>query len=254
MPAPVTTAVILAAGMGRRLGDLARQKPKGFLELDGQPIVERSLRTLREFGIRRILLVTGYRADLYEALAAANPGTETVHNECYADSGSMYSLARAADVLDEDFLLLESDLVYEKRAIASALAAPAESCVLLSGPTQSGDEVYVEVRHGRVWHLSKKPTDLQTIDGEFVGINRISREMWKEMMAEGRRLMAGNPNVEYDSACMASLAKRYPVGYVRVDDLQWAEIDDGDHLNRVIHRVLPAIRASDARYFPAAST
>ncbi len=250
MPHPVSTAVILAAGMGRRLGDLAQQKPKGFLVLDGQPIVERSLRILQAFGIRRILIVTGYQAAWYETLAAAHAGIHTVHNERYAESGSMFSLARAAGLVDEDFLLLESDLIYEKRAIAATLAAPAENCVLLSGPTRSGDEVYVEVRGDKVWNLSKKPAELTSIGGEFVGITKVSRAMWTELLAEGNRLMDRNPNVEYDSGCLAALAKRYPVGCLRVDDLCWAEIDDEQHLQRARQQVLPAIHAHDARHFP----
>lgn len=252
MRPPISTAVILAAGMGRRLGDLAHQRPKGFLALGGPTIIEESILKLRSFGLQRIILVTGFMAALYDELAGRLAGVETVHNAQFAQSGSMYSLARAAAAVRDDFLLLESDLIYEKRALRAALEAPTENAVLLSGPTGSGDEVYVEVRDGCIRHLSKRPADLPSVGGEFVGITKVSRAMWTEMLAEGRRLMDGNPNVEYDSGCLSALAKRYPIHAVKVADLQWAEIDDGSHLERARAQVWPAILANDRRYFPEA--
>ncbi len=113
----VRTAVILAAGQGTRLDELGRQAPKGFLHLGTRPIVEESIRRLEHVGIERILIVTGHLAEFYDRLAAQYRGLiETVHNPRFAETGSLASLTAARELLDEDFLLLESDLVYEPRA------------------------------------------------------------------------------------------------------------------------------------------
>ena len=65
----LTCAVILAAGRGQRLKSVLPDKPKGFIELDGLPIIERSIRQLKQAGLSEIIIVTGYAAGYYEALA-----------------------------------------------------------------------------------------------------------------------------------------------------------------------------------------
>jgi choline kinase len=135
----IQTAVILAAGMGTRLRDEVEDYPKGFLRLGEQPIIEESIQRLVAAGIRDIVIVTGHCADYYERLAAGQDGlVRTVHNPRFADSGSMYSLYCARDAVDDSFLLLESDLIYEQRALTELLIEPAPDAILLSGPTGAG--------------------------------------------------------------------------------------------------------------------
>ena len=99
----MNTAVILAAGMGTRLRAAHADMPKGFLELDGRPIVEDSIARLEQAGIRDIIIVTGYGSEHYDQLALRYAGlVRTAHNPRYAESGSMYSLYCARDVIDDD--------------------------------------------------------------------------------------------------------------------------------------------------------
>jgi choline kinase len=155
MAAP-KTAVILAAGMGTRLGSEWRLRPKGFLSLGERPIVEESLERLRRAEIDRVLIVTGHCNEYYDEIARRSGGmVETVHNARYQHSGSMYSLYLLKEMIHDDFLLLESDLIYEQRALTSAIKFPQDNCVLLSGLTGSSDEVFVELAAGRLVRMSK---------------------------------------------------------------------------------------------------
>src|ERR1700733_8601215 len=103
-------AVILAAGLGSRLGSAHAEKPKGFISIGGEPLIRRSVRLLLGEGIERIIIVSGHLAEYYEELKKDYPEIRTVRNERYADSGSMYSLWCARDLPAVPFLLLESDL------------------------------------------------------------------------------------------------------------------------------------------------
>jgi 2-aminoethylphosphonate-pyruvate transaminase len=250
MSKAIDTAIILAAGMGKRLGDAAGNRPKGFLQLGRTTIIEESVAKLAEFGVRRVVLVTGHLAEQYGLLFGGRRDVLTVRNERYADSGSMYSLYCARNEVRGDFLLLESDLVYEKRALDTVLRASGADCVLLSGKTGSGDEVYVETRGDRVWRLSKKREELAGVGGELVGISRISSTLFAMMLEEADRLFKRSLNVEYESGCLSAVAVRTPVGFAKVDDLQWAEIDDEAHLARAKSLVYPNIRRNDELYFP----
>ena len=237
-------AVILAAGRGVRLGELGLPRPKGFIELGGQPIIERSLDRLSALGVERVVIVTGHQAQFYRSLAARRPGIELVHNERYADSGSMYSLYLARDSVRGEFLLLESDLIYESRAL-DILRAHAPEALLVSGPTASGDEVYVEASGERLTGLSKRRAELTgEVIGELVGISRLSPACLGVMCAHAEPMFRDTLRVEYEQALVAA-AREMPVACPLVPDLAWAEIDDAQHLERARSRVFPRILERD---------
>jgi len=247
--AGVNLAVILAAGMGTRLRSSHSGMPKGFLALGEQPIIEESIARLRQAGIGRIIIVTGYYSDFYEELAAANSDISTVHNDKFADSGSMYSLWCARDRIDEGFLLLESDLVYEQRAL-TVLQEGSVDAVLLSGPTNAGDEVYVETEgDGPVGHLYNMSKDADALgadpSGELVGISRISPELFRYMREYAEmEFHADNLHVSYEEDALVHAGRQMHVPCPVVADLLWGEIDDASHLERVREMVYPAICAA----------
>ena len=250
------TAVIVAAGRGVRLGEMGTERPKGFIELGGKPIIERSLECLAAAGVRRTLIVTGHLPEYYRDLARRVPGIELLHNPDYADSGSMYTLYLARERIGADFVLLESDLVYERRALDVLYAAPGADTLLTSGPTQSGDEVYVEAEHGRLTGLSKKRSALRgTVIGELVGITRISLECLGAMCAHAERVFRESKHLEYEHALVAA-AKDVRIACPVIDDLAWTEIDNESHLARAQTRVFPEIVRRDYpsegnRWFPS---
>jgi 2-aminoethylphosphonate-pyruvate transaminase len=241
--AAIDTAVILAAGRGTRLAGHVQDYPKGFLRLGEKPIIEESIDRLVAAGISDILIVTGHCAGHYRELAARRAGlVRVVHNERYADSGSMYSLWCARDLVHKSFLLLESDLVYEPRALQCLLNEPAADAVLLSGRTQAGDEVYVEVREGRLRNMSKQPAALDGPPaGELVGISKISAELFRLMCVIADRAFATTLHFDYETDCLVAAGHQRAIVCPVVADLVWGEIDDPSHLARVRDSVYPEI-------------
>jgi 2-aminoethylphosphonate-pyruvate transaminase len=245
---PLDTAVILAAGLGSRLKEHGKLQPKGFLRLGALPIIEESIARLRASGVTRIVIVTGHQREFYEALRERNAGLiETVHNPEYAESGSMYSLYCARERIDGDFLLLESDLIYERRALDVLLTDSRDNAVLLSGRTDAGDEVYVEAAGDTIRAMSKDKSQLGAdIAGELVGITKVSHALFVRMIADAERLFATTRHVAYETDCLVNVAQHYPVYYRLVPDLLWSEIDDAAHLERARTSIYPAIIRSDS--------
>jgi CTP:phosphocholine cytidylyltransferase-like protein len=99
----IREAVIVGAGLGSRLKDMTKDRPKGFLELDGMYLVEMSVRKLIEHGIERIIIGTGYCSEWYDELAKKYPAIETVHNANYAGTGSMGTLEVCAPLVRVTF-------------------------------------------------------------------------------------------------------------------------------------------------------
>jgi len=229
----VRKAVILAAGMGVRLKERGRQTPKGCLCLGEKPILEESILRLLAAGIQRIVIVTGHLAEQFEPLQARYRGVvQLVYNPHFADSGSMYSLYCARHCVDEDFLLLESDLVYERRALTTCLEHPSDSVVLLAGFSNSSDEVFVETRNGLLVAMSKNREHLgHEIPGEFVGV----------MLDTAAQRFAATRHMDYETECLVAAARVIPVSCHVVEDLIWCEIDDESHLARARELIYPTI-------------
>ena len=236
------SAVILAAGMGTRLREAHADMPKGFLQLRAQPIVEESVLRLQRAGITDIIIVTGYAAEHYEQLAARYEGLiRTVNNPKFADSGSMYSLYCARDLVDDDILLLESDLIYEARALDILIAHESPDAVLLSGPTGAGDEVYVEAPNGCLVAMSKDRNKLGSTAGELVGISKISRGLFALMRHVAAEAFEQSLHYDYETDCLVECARSWEIACPVVADLIWGEIDDPSHLQRAINELLPKL-------------
>jgi 2-aminoethylphosphonate-pyruvate transaminase len=238
----IQVAVILAAGMGVRLKEMGQSIPKGFLQFGNQPIIEESIERLQHCGIQKIIIVTGHLSEFYERLKERYSQVVTVHNPQYAESGSLCSLYCARELVGSDFLLLESDLIYEQRALETVLAFPKDNVILLSGATNAGDEVYVKTAGETIVAMSKNKADLgEQIAGELVGISKISHPLFQRMLQQAELMFKSSLKVDYESDGLVAVAQSYPVYYTVITDLLWGEIDDKQHLLRAKKEIYPAI-------------
>jgi 2-aminoethylphosphonate-pyruvate transaminase len=242
MNSKVTTAVILAAGLGSRLKHHTQAQPKGFLEVDGVSLIERSITTLLGAGITEIIIGTGYLHEHFEALKKKYP-LKTFRNADYSVTGSMYTLYVLKHLVSNPFLLLESDLLYDPDAIAYLQNDPLEDIILASGATQSGDEVFIQASDKKtLQQMSKNPSTLTHISGELVGISKLSVDTLNGMssFAEGS-FKNNNRMLNYEDA-MVGVASQRPIHIKVVKDLVWCEIDDENHLQRALTLIYPKIK------------
>ncbi len=237
----IISAVILAAGMGARLSETFDIKPKGFLQLGEKTIIEESIDKLIYYGITDILIVTGYNHEYYDQLAEKYLFVRTIKNSEFATTGSMHSLAIADKFIDSDFLLLESDLIYEHEAIRAAQNFSHDNCILLSGKTDSGDEVYVQGTSNRVSYISKIKNDKEELGGELVGISKISLDLYHRMVNHFWNKSEVNSRYDYEN-CMSDLSKTVTINYECIDNLIWSEIDDKSQLLRATEQIYPLIQ------------
>jgi len=245
----VKQAVILSAGLGMRLRPAYRETPKGLIPIGANTLMGRAVDMLHAFGIRDVVIVTGHLSEQYETFAAKRTGIRLVHNPHYLASSSMYSFFCARPLLTGEVLLLESDLIYEKRALEKILTSPQKDVVLLSGPTGAGDEVYVSAQNGRIDGISKHVTQLSSPLGEWVGICKVSAPLQTAMWAWAEARFRASLRGDYESDCMAEVAQSYAIGYEKIGDLAWSEVDDECQLRRMQHQIYPRVLEHDALYF-----
>jgi len=254
----INTAVILAAGMGIRLREVIGFCPKGLLEINGEALIDRSLQLLKREGIEKVIFVTGFQEELYHKHLKNQkniPNLEFVHSPRYADTGSMHSLYVARNYLKEDFLLLESDLLYEAFALKSVLNFEGSDVVLSSGKTGSKDEVYIygedneklveletksDIVYGEIKAISKQPRKNWIIKGELVGISKISMSFFSFMCSHHEANLIFPCNDHYEE-CISEVCAEKKIPYLRVNNLIWTEIDDQSHYDRAIKEIYPKI-------------
>jgi 2-aminoethylphosphonate-pyruvate transaminase len=243
-PLSDSVAVVLAAGLGSRLRAV-QEKPKGFVEIGGEPIIARSVRALQRAGLREFVFVVGWHADVYRVWGATGcPGAIFVDNPEYATTGSLCSLLLgAAAVPGRNLVVVESDLLYEPRAPELLLAAPDADTVLISGFTQSGDEVWAYERAPRqLGRLTKQRAAGAPPAGELVGLTRMSIGLVADLVIAARTLPA---SAHYEDGLNVAAETR-PVSLLPVSDLAWCEIDDPAHLARARQSVWPRVAAAEA--------
>lgn len=238
MTQTIETAVILAAGRGTRLQPFTFDIPKGFMPVGEERLIERSVRLLKENGIKNIIIGTGHLHEHYEKFAKEN-GLTTFMSPDFATTGSFHTLIFGSELIDGDFVLLESDLLYHSNAIRGLLNSDDKDVILCSGFTQSNDEVYVQVKDGELSNLSKKKEELDSIDAELVGIWKISEDLLSKLKTLHTSSENGR-NMDYEIA-IAQLSNEHAVNVLKIDNLAWCEIDNQEHLERAKRDILPRL-------------
>ena len=242
-----TTAFILAAGCGSRIRT-TWQSPKGILPFGQTTLIQRSLHLLRRAGMQLVKIAVGYRSEEYRRLLGHIPWIELVQIPQFASTDNMVSLSHLLSGLEESVLLLEGDLVYEARALTALLEEPADDVLLLSGPTDAGDEVWVFADDARsVRSLSKSNDHLPAATGEYAGISKISPALAR-ILLDALDVFAqhnGHRRMSYDTDALSVTASHWPIKACLVPDLIWGEVDTPEQLRRVTGPIEQALAAKE---------
>ena len=231
----VNKAVILLAGRNKNFNI-----PVSLLKITDITVIERMIETLNENGISDIILVVGYKSELIKEKLGNS--VTIVENQDYKWTGTMASLSKVEEYIKDDFLLIEGDIVIEKSGIKEIINHKIRDCILITTESGSGDEGFVEIKDDRVHKISKDIAQLNKIDGEMIGISKISYEFYSKMMELYRENKNPYMNYEY---MMLDVSKIYSLGYIKLDNLLWHEIDTLDHYNYVTSKLLDKIKKKE---------
>ena len=183
-------AIILAAGMASRLRPLTLHTPKSLLTIDGKSLLQRSMDALIQNGIKDFVIVTGYLHEKIEAFVkeqyADTISVKFIYNNVYDSTNNIYSLWLARPQAEgEDFLLLDSDLLYDPQIITEVMANKAANVLTLIKHDLGEEEMKVVTdADGVIKEISKtcNPSDAA---GESLGIEKIGKEysaaLYKEL-------------------------------------------------------------------------
>ena len=224
-------AVILAAGIASRLRPLTDTMPKCLLQIGERCLLQRTFDALIQNGIHDFVVVTGYRHNQIEDFLKANYAEQQIafiYNEVFDKTNNIYSLWLARpEVEGREFLLLDSDILFDPAIITRLLNAETESVLALNDHPLGEEEIKVIVDEaGKVKEISKVCSIPDAI-GESVGIERMSAAYSKALFAELQQMIQteGLDNVFYELAFERLIAQGHTFGVMDVTDLFSIELD-----------------------------
>jgi choline kinase len=239
-------AIILAAGIGQRMGEFAAGRPKCLLQFNGMSLLRRHLRVLGHYGVDRVHVVTGYAADLVQAELAGFQVT-TLYNPDFR-RGSLVSLWTAHRVLDRgaDVLLMDADVLYDHRMIGRLRDSSYSNCFLLDRDFEAGEEpVKLCVRAGRLIDFRKRIDKNLKFDfqGESVGFFRFSADTAAALMRRAADYVSEERLDEPYEEVIRDLLLQDPArfGYEDITGMPWIEIDFPEDVQRAERDILPRL-------------
>jgi len=142
-------AIILAAGQGLRLRPITEDLPKCLIEVeDNKTLLDLSIEKISQVGIKNILIVIGHEGDKIIKRCSnkyENLEIQYIHNKEYFTSGTMQSLASAGNSIKMNFLLFESDLLYDIQIITALIDSKHSNVIFAGKPLNAGDDVLISV-------------------------------------------------------------------------------------------------------------
>ncbi|MBR5358276.1 MAG: aminotransferase class I/II-fold pyridoxal phosphate-dependent enzyme [Clostridiales bacterium] len=230
-------AIILAAGMGKRLKHLTKDKTKCMVEVNGRTLISRTLDILETQGLTRIIIVTGYKGDTLrdyvESLNIKTP-VEFIDNPIYDKTNNIYSLALARDkMIEDDTLLFESDLIFEKEVVDRLVADPR--------PTLATVALFESWMSGTCLKIDKEDKIVDFIPGKYldfsdkhkyyktVNIYKFSKEFSSKTYVPFLTAYekAVGENEYYESVIkLIAMIENTEIRVMKLGGERWYEIDD----------------------------
>ena len=234
-------AIILSAGQGRRLLPLTESTPKCLLPVQShRSVLEVQLRALAACGVRHATVMVGFGAEQVErALVEKSvPGiaAETFYNPFYKISDNLITCWLAQRFMDEEFILLNGDTLFEVSVLEKLLAAP-EAPLTLAINQKNGyddDDMKVSLNGGRRLRAVGKTLDPQVVHGESIGL-MLFRSRGVEAFRGALNAAVRDPEAirAWYLSVVNALAESLPVQTASISGLWWGEVDSPEDLAEV---------------------
>lgn len=224
--------IILAAGVSSRMRPLTNNTPKCLLPIGDQNILQRTIDNLIDNSINDILIVTGYLNNQIEDFvkkAFPTLNVNFIHNDIYDSTNNIYSLWLTKDkALNNDILLLDSDIVFDKNIIKLLLSSDHQNCLALKSAMDLGEEEMKLKTNsdGSIYEISKTLIPAEAI-GESIGIEKFSKNLVNPLfrILDEMVIAQKQDNVFYEKAFQIAINEGKKIFPIDVDKLKCMEID-----------------------------
>lgn len=235
-------AIILAAGMGKRLGDLTKDNTKCMVKVNGVPLIDRLLIQLSRFSLVKVIIVIGYEGKkLRDYIGQEYKGLaiEYIENSIYNTTNNIYSLSLAKQQLQEDdTLLIESDLIFEDSLFDMILNSPDPNVALVDKyeTWMDGTMVHLDEENNIVNFVPKKTFKYSDVGSYYKTVNvyKFSKEFSRSKYVpflEAYSIAWGNNEYYEQVLRVITLLDNTDLKALPLTGEKWYEIDDVQDLD-----------------------
>ena len=233
-------AIILAAGLGSRLAEVSGGRPKCLAEVGGRALIEHQLDSLVRVGVTKVFVVVGHRAELVQSHLDRWPQVHFVPNERFAETNSLYSLWLARGCVQDDFLVLNGDVLAHPDIYRRVGALGGTGLAFDSNSGFDSEHMKVCFRDARLTGIAKDLPE-HRISGENLGILRIDADTAGPLFHEAGCLLGEHGLQAWAPAVFHRMAAQLPIRGVDVSDLPWTEIDFPEDLHHARDQIWPEV-------------
>ena len=241
--------IILAAGTGQRLGNHSENKPKCLLEFNGKSLLQRHLEILHYYDIDDIVIVTGFESDMIKS-ALTDIGEDQIELCFNPDftKGSILSLLAGLNIsgIDQDFILMDADVLYDHKIIGRLINSDKENIFLLDQDFELGEEpVKLCVHNNQLTEFRKKVDENLAFDlqGESVGFFKFTSQTGKLLnLKASEYIKRGEDETPYEEVIRdLLLAEPEQYSFEDITGLPWLEIDFPEDVVKAKNVILPKL-------------
>lgn len=247
--------LILAAGEGSRLRPYTEDKPKCMVSYKGKPIIKYIFDALEQVGITDIGLITGYKNEVLSSYIKENYDNKEIriyHNPLYSSTNMVYTMFCAEDFFDsdDDVIISYSDIIYSEKLVRQLAASEEGISVVvdkdwkrlwtarMDNPLDDAETMKLDPR-GYIKELGGKPESYAEIEGQYVGLIKISKTMLREIRdfyysLDRNRIYDGKDfnNMYMTSFLQLLINEGFKVKGVEING-GWLEIDSVEDLKKL---------------------
>ena len=239
----ITTALLLAAGTGSRLFPLTRYSPKCLTLVNEKSILERLVIGLKKKGFKRLVIVTGYQEVCIKEFLGTISGNMTieyVYSPLYRTTNNIYSLWMARNIINEPFVLVESDLVFDVSQFDNMIF-PDRIAIAPMAPWMNGSSVLINQFNIVKNFVNSNSIHLGEIIYKTVNIYSLSLSTWHAIIERlNEYIAANNVNCYYETVFGEMIANgNLSLQTVLFDNKLWYEIDTIEDLVKA-EKLFPA--------------
>jgi len=231
-------AIVLAAGLSKRLRPLTDSVPKCLLKIRGKTILEMTMDNLLANGIQNFVFATGYREDMIKAYVARHyPGINVrfLTNFDYENNNNSYSLWLTRSYVEGDVLLLDSDIIFDRRIISKLMRSAYQNCLAVNrNHTLGVEEIKVLVdTTNKIRHIGKQFAPQEAF-GESIGIEKLSKDFFGRLgeVLDRKIVKESSVNEFYETSFQELIDAGNDIYAVDVSEFESMEIDTPEDLKR----------------------
>ena len=239
-------AIIIGAGIGNRIGEIAKKTPKALIEINGTTIAERQISLFKKNGISDIVIITGSYNDKFDL-----KNIIYVHDSNYSKHDILGSLMEAKSYIKDDVLITYSDILFDEKILSKVLRLKCDIGIAvdlnwedayngrLNHPKSEAENVLLD-NNGKIIQIKKNIQSLDVV-GEFLGLMKLSPYGSKVFVKKYESLQKNQKGEFHDAS---SLSKAYLTDMIQelinsqinvipiIVSGKWCEIDTKQDLDR----------------------